>query len=160
MLSRVIREYINKLKSNFKKDNKEKENVQGCLDIYSEMNVNLVIDSEKFLFTPFLIKQTNVEAYVELLDLFIERIRSNEVIKPEDIPDYSNSKSLEIFFTDKEGKYLDYNESLMLLKNAVLTLCHELILNREDIGVHEHNRRILSTVLVDLTELGVLINNK
>lgn len=129
--------------------------LNGCLDTYTSIDANKELEESLILFTTVQSIKPNIDSYIEFLEMLISNIRSDKIIKREDILGDLIPIRLELFFTDKNGCYLDPNESLKEFQSTVITLCHELVLDRHDgDGVFTHNRNIVSNILKNLDEIG------
>lgn len=126
-----------------------------CLNTYTSMDPNLKIPTESLFLTIIRPNKPNIDAYIKTLETLVYKIKHDEVITWADIEGVNIDVTLEIFFTDVNKMYLDPNESLSQFQSAVIDLCHELLLDRENIeGTHTHNRSIVIVILQNLIDIG------
>lgn len=156
-----LKSFIFKLwNKNVKKTNLNKSTetdyLLNCISVYNSIEPNELndISQEKLFFVSINSKYKNIEEYTKYIDQLIYIITNDKVITTDLITYDWFDLTSEQFFTDKENFYLDIINSFMEFKTNVILLCHELLLDRDTLGVHEHNRVITINIIRNLIDIG------
>lgn len=102
---------------------------------------------------------SSIELYVDRLREFEKKVIKNSPITALLFSNNPSGISLDLFFVSEDNHYLDKYDAIVNFHLAATLLCKALAKVQDDkFGVGEHNYRVLTIILQDVTHICDVIN--
>jgi len=101
------------------------------------------------------VPERSIDGYIERLRKARTTVHLDRILNANDFNWDAVTVTVDEFFISSDGYYQDVEKAVERLKKAALDLCAESEKTDDaEYGIHEHNRRLLTKLFINLQELS------